>query len=49
VYPVSLYTVIATGKIGSIIASLSYHFWNIGTVIAFISFSSGNIGIVIAS
>jgi hypothetical protein len=36
-------------KTGSIIASLSYRFFNIGTVIAFISYSSRNIGIIIAS
>jgi hypothetical protein len=27
----------------SVIASLSYRFWNIGTVSTFISYSSGNI------
>jgi hypothetical protein len=36
-------------KIGSIIASLSYCFWNIGTVIAIVSYFSGNIRIVINS
>jgi hypothetical protein len=36
-------------KISSVIASLSYRFWNIGTINAFISYNSGNIRIVIAS
>jgi hypothetical protein len=36
-------------KICSVIASLSYCFWNIVTVVAIISYFSGKIRIVIAS